>query len=277
MRGRRYSIALDYWSDMKFRPYLGVVCTTLAGEGPTLRRASVALACKYVENKSEESTVSALVEIIEKAHLSLSDMIQVVSDGGDSASARSLAQRGAPMAFFYWCGAHLLNLVQRDALKLPVVDGLMNKLGPLIRYFRTGDGRSHLQAAEVAVRAQVKAMQPADSGAYECTADVNQTGEDWDLGDADVTDVEWGNGPAVVSASDEVQAATGIDHNNDAARSSSGSRQREKVLEVVSFVVTRWTSLARSLDRIVRLRRAIHMIDLTPNLLFTDVEWNLLE
>ncbi|XP_050064353.1 uncharacterized protein LOC126553244 [Aphis gossypii] len=94
-----------------------------------------------VQDLSAEGIANALINITNKYGLSMSQLIGLGFDGCSTMSGRingvqSIIRRKYPMAFFYHCASHKLNLVINDQNAIPDIRNTSSTIKDIIRFFR---------------------------------------------------------------------------------------------------------------------------------------------
>lgn len=264
LRGKKASIALDYWKDIRGRSYLGVTACALAepdGGPPT--KVSFALVCKEMEALSSSEpgmsksnvTYSTVVDALRTANLSLTDVVQIVSDGAESKAADLLAEKSGGAHTALWCGAHLFNLVQQDAVRQPPLIHLLRRIGELIAFLRRGRGREPLRQAQLKRLVPDSGEAPRECAPDSCSGSVSPLPEQAPAAPLDLADLE--------QFSDNMRSLSpeSIDSFDDSPTTPDNSgalgKHQRRPLEMITYTPIRWYSLTNVLSRLVDLKEAL--------------------
>ena len=144
-RSKYYTVIADEVTDASNKEQLSIVLRYVQVD--VIKEVFVGFI--YVERVTGESLANAILKCLETAGLSPSDMRGQCYDGASNMSGarsgcRSIVQQQAPMAMYFHCAAHQLNLAVVSACKIQAFKNVESYIGEIARFFAFSPKRQRL-------------------------------------------------------------------------------------------------------------------------------------
>ena len=144
-RSKYYTVIADEVTDASNKEQLSIVLRYVQVD--VIKEVFVGFI--YVERITGESLANAILKWLETAGLSPSDMRGQCYDGANNMSGarsgcRSIVQQQAPMAMYFHCAAHRLNLAVVSACKIQAFKNVESYIGEIARFFAFSSKRQRL-------------------------------------------------------------------------------------------------------------------------------------